>query len=218
MQTRALSLLVALALAGCVVDEIPPLTLVGFHGLSAEDGGCTYTEAQMSSSTFDTGLAKLYRLPFNFYAHLRNDLAPHANPETGQVEAKRVEVRSMRVAFEGEAWTELPLPVELPVTGVAIEPGGEYWKHLSPITSDVASLLDRQFTRAEGEFRDLRIRISFVGETLDGTPVESNELSYLVRICRGCVGCPPGHVMVPACSMAFAQPDGIVCEEIEIEE
>lgn len=213
MRTRLLSTLMILSLAGCATDELPTLSLVGFHGLKIEAEGCTYTEPQMSSSTYDVGIATLFGMPLNLYAHLRNDLIGHADPQSGQVESNRVEVRSMRVAFEGEDWAQLPKPIEIPITGVAIEPNGEHWKHLSPITPKEAEILAGQFSLGEGQVKNLRIRLTFHGETMDGSSVVSNSLSHLVHVCRGCVGCPPGFEAAPACSMSFAQPDGIVCEE-----
>lgn len=215
MRTRVWLLLVALLMVGCATDELPTLALVGFHGLKVEDEGCTYTDAQMSSSTYDTGLATTYGQPFNVYVHLRNELNALANPDVGQVEANRVEVRSMRVTFEGEDWSELPAPIELPVTGMIIDPDGDYWSNVTPITTREAAIFDRQFSTGEGEVKDLRIRLSFSGTTSDGSYVESNGLSYLVRVCRGCVSCPSGQVMRSGCAMAFAQADGVVCEEVE---
>lgn len=218
MRTRALMLLAALSVAGCATDELPTLALVGFHGLLVEEEGCTHTDAQMSSTTYDTALATSIGMPLNVYVHLRNELNVHADSETGQVEANRVRVNSMRVAFEGEEWSELPAPLELPVTGVVIDPNDDYWKHLTPIAPEVAAIFDRQFAIGEGTYKDLRVRMTFYGETLDGAPVESNELSYLLNLCRGCVGCPSGYVMEHSCQRSIAQGDGFTCTEADEEE
>lgn len=215
MHKRLLALLALISWVGCSGDEISGLMLIGFHGLKAEEEGCTYVENPTSSSTYDVAIAGEYGVPLNVFVHLRNELVGMANPEVGRVETHRITVRSLRVAFEGEGWLGLPDPIEIPVTGVVIEPNGSYWTHVTPLRAREAKILNRQFSNAEGEVKELRLRLRFFGETMDGTRVESNELSHTVHVCRDCLGCPPGQVMTAACAMAYAQPDGIACVEVE---
>lgn len=213
MRIHALLLAATLISFGCAADEMPALTLVGFHGLEAEEDGCTRSEDQRSFAQYDTGLATTYGQPLSIYLHLRNELDVRANEQIGQVEANRIEVRSMRVSFEGEGWSTLPEPIVLPLTGVIVGPGEEYWKHAMPIPATLAEVFHDQLEGSDA--RELRLRIGLEGTTLDGEKVKSNELSHLVYMCKHCIGCPIGHVMVAACAMASAQNDGLTCEEVE---
>lgn len=213
MRIRVLLPLLLVGLVGCAADEeMPGLQLLGFYGLDAEEDGCSKTDEQISFGQYDTAIASEFGLPYVVYAHLRNGLTSNEDAASGQVDTHPVEVRSMHVAFEGEAWSALPMPIEVPVTGVLIGPGDEYWKLVEAIPPEAAAILESNFSGIDALSREVRVRLSFTGTTLDGTTVHSNELSFKVYACSGCfhLACGGGMLM-GLCGMAGAQGDGVAC-------
>lgn len=218
MRIRALIPLLLLGSFGCTLDEeVSGLRLLGYYGLKAEDDGCTRTDDMTSFGHYDVAVAEEFGFPYLVYAHLRNDLAPTGDESNGRVDSNPVEVTRMRLVFEGEGWPTLPAPMEIPVTGTLIEPADEHWKLVEAIPAEVAGLLESNFERVGPLSKELRVRISFVGRTLDGTTVESNALTFKVFVCNGCFAQLCGGLgVVQVCAMAGAQGDGVSCLDDEL--
>lgn len=216
MRTNASILMASLALlglVGCSVDEAPSLVLSSFHGLNAGEDACVHTDQPISSRLFDLQVAHELGQGYMVYVRLENGLVSNEDLERGQLDTHRIEVTRLRVSYGGEDWETLPEPVRVPVAGVLIEPGGEYFTPVGVIPAAVVDELVGQAPEGAKPAR-LEVRVTAEGRTLDGSEVVSNPLSLAVEACEGCLGASChaiGGVLVPLCQGAFAQSDGAQC-------
>lgn len=217
MRTNASIWIACLALTGlvgCSVEEAPSLLLSSFHGLEAKDGACVHTDNPINSRTFDVQIADELGLSYLVYVRLENGLVSNENLDQGQIDTHRIEVRRIHVSFEGADWETLPGPVDIPIAGVLIEPGGEYFTAVGAIPPAAVEVLAANEPTAGGKPRRLEARVVAHGKTLDGSEVRSNPLSFEVQACDGCLSssCSAyGGMLLPLCEGSFAQSDGVEC-------
>lgn len=208
--TLALLSVVGVAWACGDADGTEALTLKAFHGLKASKDGCSHTENGIVGGLYDVKLASEGGGDFGIYLELVNNLKSNENLGAGRLNSNQVKVTKVEVSFERTGpWGFLPEKLEIP-TGIVVDTGETHFTPIGAIPQSVAeAMFDRPDVFPDGIGRvPLRFSAKAFGTLFDGTDATSNDLSFQIDVCRGClVTCAVAEAV---CSSA-AQPDGWAC-------
>ena len=195
------SALIALILAGLLqgcVEHDGALTIVGARPLDPNSDDCLASDKSdifLLGGVLDISMASRYVL----FPVIRNDLM-----ESGfNIDMNRVLLQKAIVTYTPQAPISARFPDDLPVltSGSINSSGSTLVSAIEVVTPAMVAALRNasQFVTVTpgGNLLPKRsnvtllVHVKFIGESLDGTRIESNEFSFPLTVCNGCLSIPP---------------------------
>lgn len=207
---RCGALLVAVLLAGCAVgNEDGKLVILNAVPLDSEEcQGSVSDNIGLSSGVVDMAMARYYRL----YVRVENNMADintvlGLTAQDGRLETTRVRLRRAVVTYQALDQISANFPDELrvPLSASVDNEGGRTSLGIEVLTEamiqDLRSAPEFIIRGPDGDVRpartsvELLVTVAVQGETFDGQVVESNEFTFPLTVCNGClVAVPPDAV------------------------
>jgi hypothetical protein len=104
-------------------------------------------------------------------------------------EANRVTLQRVVARYEGPSALGVPLPSELPIDlGLTLDPNATAAVSINVISPNIATVLrSSPLLRPPGSSVTILVTLKFFGRTSSGLQVDSNEFTYPVEVCNGCL-------------------------------
>lgn len=197
----ALPILLLAGLTGCVAEQDGGLVIQQAQPLTEDGNACVANADEtlfISSGTVDMAIAQNYEL----FPLIRNNLGDvtqikQYKPTDARLNTKNISLRRAKISYHTQDPFSIPLDDRTVPLSASVATGGMTTTSVELLTP---TMIDR-FRNADefivlgsqGEVRPARnsITLSVVvkveGETQDGNDVESNDFTFSLRVCNGCL-------------------------------
>ncbi|TVR01460.1 MAG: hypothetical protein EA398_09610 [Deltaproteobacteria bacterium] len=214
-------------LSGCA-DESPEIWI--FENGIIDESCDTSAGSYLARGTFDVYMRDNYLMSPRFSSTLApsGSVTPAGGSPRGNQgtawEANLIAIDRAEIRYDAPDGIGVPLPsVQRIRLSGTISPRGTNFGRLDVIPSELGSILrESPLLRNRGDSFQLNVRVRVFGTTSGGRDVESNEFSFPVEVCKGClVFIPPNAIdlaadITPNCRNLTGGDEGAggICESI----